>query len=457
MVSTTTNYNLTLYDSSDTVELFLDYRLDMCGTTNSNMTKIETALTGIQASIDDLETQRGAISVNGIYNSGSLYEATGITAITAYAVDMRIILKLNQTSNGTVTLNINSLGVKTVYKIDNDGNVQNIDGNDLGKNREYYLKYNGTAWVVVSAIQNVGVYKKNTETLATTKTLTDYSPSIQYLDPDGTNRDVVLPAESAFNPVFVIHNTAGGDEDLLVKEDSVTTTIGTVRQNQVGYFYCDGTSWKGFISPFTRTTGDILYASGTSEISPLAIGSSGDFLSVSGGVPAWSSDVTAKVSQATTSLAGKSELATSAEVTTGTDTARTITPDALAGSNYGKRVVGLALFDSASSVEVGDGTYGIPITAELNGWNIIQVTAFVHTKGVTGTTDVQVRRRRAGSDVDVLSTKVTIGDEWYASDGVVNTANDDLATGDMLYVDFDAIHSGTAPLGASVAITCQLP
>ena len=78
--------------------------------------------------------------------------------------------------------------------------------------------------------------------------------------------------------------------------------------------------------------------------------------------------------------------------------------------------------------------------------------ASVHDKGITGTTDIQIRRRRAGSDIDVLSTKITIGDEYYAQDGIIDPYNDDLQVGDMLYIDVDAVHSGTAPNGLSVSV-----
>lgn len=122
-----------------------------------------------------------------------------------------------------------------------------------------------------------------------------------------------------------------------------------------------------------------------------------------------------------------------------------------------KKVTGWSQVGSGTAVSTGDGTVGIPITAELNGYDITNVTVAVHDKGVTGTTDVQIRRRRAGADVDVLSTKVTLGDEFYVADGVVDTSNDDLQTGDVLYYDVDAVHSGTAPNGLYVAVTCQLP
>jgi hypothetical protein len=121
-------------------------------------------------------------------------------------------------------------------------------------------------------------------------------------------------------------------------------------------------------------------------------------------------------------LSKRRAAATASDVNDGTDSTFAITPDALAGSVFGTRVAGLVLFQSSAAVSTGDGEVAIPITAELNGMNIINVTAIVHTKGITATTDVQVRRRRAGSDVDVLSTKVTIGDEFFAADGVINTS-----------------------------------
>jgi hypothetical protein len=160
---------------------------------------------------------------------------------------------------------------------------------------------------------------------------------------------------------------------------------------------------------------------------------------------------------ASTSTAGIQENATTAEINTASSDTLTMVPGQYKASNFGTRELAIALITSDVAVTVADGTAGIPIPASLNGHDIVDVLARVHDKGVTGTTDIQVRRRRSGADVDVLSTKITIGDEWYASDGVINTSNDDLVTGDMLYVDRDAIHSGTAPNGLSVVISTRLP
>jgi len=156
-------------------------------------------------------------------------------------------------------------------------------------------------------------------------------------------------------------------------------------------------------------------------------------------------------------LKGIVELATTAEVDTGTDAERVITPLALKSSDLGVRAVSLSVFGSDAVVAVGDGIIGILIPAEFDGWDIVDVIAAVTDKGVTGATEIQVRRRRAGSDVDVLSTRVTIGDEWFAADGVINNSNDDVATGDVLFIDPDVIHSGTAPNGLYVTIVIRLP
>lgn len=116
----------------------------------------------------------------------------------------------------------------------------------------------------------------------------------------------------------------------------------------------------------------------------------------------------------------------------------------------------IVVIESTMNAVTGNGTAGLVISESLNGYNLVDAIAGVHTQGVTGSTDIQIRRRRAGADADMLSTKITIGAEYFARDGVIDTANDDLATGDMLFVDVDAIHT-TAPKGLSVTMTFQLP
>lgn len=121
-----------------------------------------------------------------------------------------------------------------------------------------------------------------------------------------------------------------------------------------------------------------------------------------------------------------------------------------------KRSFCLVPFASDAAVTVGDGTIAFCVLADMNGLNVTAVTAGVATAGATsGSTDIQIRRKRGAASADVLSTKVTLSvGEYTISDGVINLSNDDLATGDLIFVDVDAIN-GTAPSGLSVTITAN--
>lgn len=175
------------------------------------------------------------------------------------------------------------------------------------------------------------------------------------------------------------------------------------------------------------------------------------------GVVSVDSDVTDLVAAASTTAQGKVELAIDSEVNTGTDATRAVTPDALAGSYAGTKSFCIAVFGSTTNTATGNGTIAFVVPSSMNGMNIVAATASVHTAGTTNTTDIMIRRRRTATDADVLSTPITINSGANtASDGVVNTSNDDLATGDNIYVDVDAV-SGTPATGLSVVIEARLP
>jgi len=111
------------------------------------------------------------------------------------------------------------------------------------------------------------------------------------------------------------------------------------------------------------------------------------------------------------------------------------------------------IFDSDTYIYTGDGVVGFVIPTSMDGYELEDVMAAVHTQGGTsGSTDVQVRRRRSGADTDMLSTKVTISyNAYYASDGVISTST--VNQGDVIFVDVDAIPSGGTPKGLFVTLT----
>lgn len=168
---------------------------------------------------------------------------------------------------------------------------------------------------------------------------------------------------------------------------------------------------------------------------------------------------------ASTSAAGTIEVATAAETTTGTDATRAVSPDGLAGSDYGKRVVGLLIFDDETDVATGDGAgdFFFRIPSVMNGYNLVAVAAQHQTAGTgSGTTTTDIQIYNVTQAADMLTTKLTIDEDETDSStaltaAVIDTANDDVATGDQIRIDVDAVTSSTAPKGLYVELTFQLP
>lgn len=110
--------------------------------------------------------------------------------------------------------------------------------------RVLYICYVAGTWTAVSD----GIAAtSSTQVLAGNIVLTDASPRLLYLDANGANRNVTLPAEATTNHPFVIINTAGAAYNLVVKDDAAVTII-TVTQGQTGLVWSNGIAWKGFIS-----------------------------------------------------------------------------------------------------------------------------------------------------------------------------------------------------------------
>lgn len=138
------------------------------------------------------------------------------------------------------------------------------------------------------------------------------------------------------------------------------------------------------------------------------------------------------------------------------DGADTITIASSTGAN--DRAISLLVTDpNGSAITTGDGKAYFTVPALFNTWNIISVHAALTTVSSSGTPTVQLARTRSGSTVDVLSTAVTIDANELtsytaATAHVVNTSNDDLATGDLLRVDVDAAGTGAKGLQAIITV-----
>jgi hypothetical protein len=153
MPTTTPHLGLALYNSTtDQAETFLNFRLAIAGNgAGSNMDLIDDWAVTVDASLADLGTFRGAIPVDANYISANTYEVGSVTAITAYTVGLGIALSVDTTTSGSATLNINSLGAKSLMKVNNAGAYVNLSGSDLKINKTYYFIYDGTRFVWIGA------------------------------------------------------------------------------------------------------------------------------------------------------------------------------------------------------------------------------------------------------------------------------------------------------------------
>lgn len=156
-------------------------------------------------------------------------------------------------------------------------------------------------------------------------------------------------------------------------------------------------------------------------------------------------------------------------VNTGTSTTTAVTPDALAGSVFGEKTVELEIFGPTEDTTSGDGKAYFVIPQSMNGMNLVNARTQVITAGTTGTTDVQLARCAvttsgnacSGTVADMLTTKITIDSGENSSDSAdaaaaIDTSADDVATGQLIRVDVDAV-STTAAKGLLVILTFRLP
>lgn len=151
--------------------------------------------------------------------------------------------------------------------------------------------------------------------------------------------------------------------------------------------------------------------------------------------------------------------ASTAIVDAGASNSEAVTPDSLAESYAGTKPVQLDVFDFTADMATGDGKFYFRVPGSMGGMNLIGVNATVITAGTTGTADIQVHNVTQAADM--LSTEITIDTgETDSADAatppVIDTANDDVAEGDMLRIDVDAIHT-TPAKGLIVTLTFRLP
>lgn len=174
-----------------------------------------------------------------------------------------------------------------------------------------------------------------------------------------------------------------------------------------------------------------------------------------------------QVTGLTAALAGKADLAsptltgvpTAPTAAPGTDTTQVATTAFVLANSVTPPITAQVLVTdpNGSAITTGDGKAYVTVPAVWNGKTITSIHAGLTTASSSGTPTVQLARIRSGTPVDVLSTKVTIDANELTSytattPPVVDTANDDLSTGDLLRIDVDVAGTGAKGLMVLIAV-----
>lgn len=117
----------------------------------------------------------------------------------------------------------------------------------------------------------------------------------------------------------------------------------------------------------------------------------------------------------------------------------------------------IVVLSPTTACAVGDDNIQIPIPAVMNGWNLTGVKGYVNTAGDTGTMTVQIEN--VTQTADMLSTPLTFASAATADNGsaVIDTDDDDIATGDIISINIDTIHTVTPAIGLIVELKWEKP
>ena len=108
------------------------------------------------------------------------------------------------------------------------------------------------------------------------------------------------------------------------------------------------------------------------------------------------------------------------------------------------------MIDDATELTTGDGKLIFMVPAELNGLDLVDAQAAVTSVSSSGLPTIQVRNV-TNANVDMLSTRITIDQSEFtsytaATPRVIDTAADNVATGDLIAIDVDVAGTGAGGL-----------
>lgn len=157
------------------------------------------------------------------------------------------------------------------------------------------------------------------------------------------------------------------------------------------------------------------------------------------------------------------------DVNTGTSTTTAVTPDALAGSNIGTRLVHLLVQADDAALVIADTSGKFRIPAEMNGMVLVSAAAQLETVSSSGLPQFKVEKFRLSAPgtrdaaVQMLSTNITVDENEFDSKDATTAAVISAVAGAATVATGDTVkascvtEAGTGTTGGMVVLGFQLP
>ncbi len=225
------------------------------------------------------------------------------------------------------------------------------------------------------------------------------------------------------------------------------------------------------ISSHTEHAADkLLYTDNSGDEQELSLAADGNVLLSKGtttapafGKVALTADVEgvlpeANLPNASTSAEGVVELATTAEINTGTDALKSMVPDLFVASNHAERVVGILVSDpDGDAITTGDTKALFRIPSSMTGMELVEANACLTTVSSSGAVGIQIAKSSRTNattrtaSVNMLTTPIDIDvSEFDSLDGlaeaIATDGKEDVVTGDQIRIDIDGAGTGAKGL-----------
>ena len=390
--------------------------------------------TGIDLTVQGEVSLEGALNVVGNFsvdtNKFTVAAATGNTTVAGTFVSTGAI-----TATGGVTGNITSSSVTITGGTINgvviggttagagsfttlatsSGLTGNVTGNVTGDLTGNVTASSGTS-TFTNVTVNTGLDMTNgiIANLATPVSSTDAATKA-YVDSIAGVTSVALSAPAVF--------TVSG---------SPVSTTGTLALTYSGTALPEA---NGGTAQTTYTTGDFLYASGSNTLSKLAVGTTGQVLTVAAGLPSWATDTTTGTVTSVGLSAPAFLTVGSSPVTSSGTLALTFSGTAIPAANGGTAQTTYSTGDllyasganTLSKLAIGTSSQVLTVTAGVPAWEAVAGTGTVTSVDMSGGT---TGLTTSGGPVTSSGT-ITLAGTLAAVNG--GTAQTTYATGDLLY------------------------